>query len=162
MGTKSGRGGTLARISGGRFGRCPFEVDAVEKVFFGWSTKILRTADAVRVRRPEGPHRFIQKRPPAFLLGLEELVAAAVLKKILSRDFRGLSIFDFFRQHRSKTDLAPSANEVSSYLNNGHESVGYKYAHRMLWNFRISSIGCYNTRRPATYLFDGYIDQHSS
>src|SRR5271169_2958060 len=70
--------------------------DAVEKVFFGWSTKILKTADALRARRPENPHRFIRKRPPAFVLAPEYLAAAAVPKKRLSRDFRCLSIFDFF------------------------------------------------------------------
>jgi len=70
--------------------------DAVEKVFFGWRTKILKTADAFRARRPEDPHRFIRKRPPAFVLAPEYLAAAAVPKKRLSRDFRCLSIFDFF------------------------------------------------------------------
>src|SRR5271169_5484054 len=70
--------------------------DAVEKVFFGWSTKILKTADALRARRPEDPHRFIRKRPRAFVLAPECLAAAAVPKKRLSRDFRCLSIFDFF------------------------------------------------------------------
>src|ERR1700719_1061709 len=75
---------------------CLLRVDAVEKVFFGWSTKILKTADALRARRPEDPHRLIQKRPPAFVLAPENLVAAAVSKKRLSRDFRCHSIFDFF------------------------------------------------------------------
>jgi hypothetical protein len=71
-------------------------VDAVEKVFFGWSTKILKTADALRALRLEDPHRFTQKRPTAFVLAPEYLAAAAVSKKRLSRDFRCLSIFDFF------------------------------------------------------------------
>jgi hypothetical protein len=70
--------------------------DAVEKVFFGWSTKILKTADALRALRLEDPHRFTQKRPTAFILAPEYLAAAAVSKKRLSRDFRCLSIFDFF------------------------------------------------------------------
>jgi hypothetical protein len=70
--------------------------DAVEKVLFGWSTKILKTADALRAQRPEDPHRFIRKRPPAFVLPPEYLAAAAVPKKRLSRDFQRLSIFDFF------------------------------------------------------------------
>jgi hypothetical protein len=35
-------------------------------------------------------------KPPAFVLAPEYLAAAAVSKKRLSRDFRFLSIFDFF------------------------------------------------------------------
>jgi hypothetical protein len=63
------------------FNLAPEPGHAVEKVFFGWSTKILKTADALRARRPEDPHRFIQKRPPAFVLAPEYLAAAAVSKK---------------------------------------------------------------------------------
>src|SRR6266446_3987637 len=69
--------------------------DIVAKVFFGWSTKILKTADALRARRREGPHRFIQKRAPAFVLAPENLAAAAASKNRPSRDFRGRPIFDF-------------------------------------------------------------------
>jgi hypothetical protein len=57
------------------------------------------------------PTRFIQKRPPAFVLAPEYLAAAAVPKKRLSRDFRCLSIFDFF------DSIDPS--ETSSQINVG-------------------------------------------
>src|SRR5258707_13266352 len=44
--------------------RCRFFADIVAKVFFGRSTKILTTADAFRVCRHEGTHRFKPKRRP--------------------------------------------------------------------------------------------------
>src|SRR5260221_13167414 len=54
---------------------CPFRADTVEKVFSGWRTKFFRTADAVRTRRREGPHRFTQKRPRTFVSGLASIAA---------------------------------------------------------------------------------------
>src|SRR5271157_4877086 len=93
--------------------------DAVEKVFFGWSTKILKTADALRARRPENPHRFIRKRPPAFVLAPEYLAAAAVPKKRLSRDFRCLSIFDFFDSIDPSQTSATSTQQFSSIMQAG-------------------------------------------
>jgi hypothetical protein len=75
--------------------RGPFVADIVAKVFFGRSTKVLKTADALRARRLEGPHRFIPKRPPTFVLASESIAAARVSKNQLSRDFRRHSIFDF-------------------------------------------------------------------
>src|ERR1035437_1707414 len=75
---------------------CPLRADSVEKVFFGRRTKILKTADAFRARRREGPHHFIQKRPPVFVSAVEGFVAVAASKNRLLRDFRGCSIFDFF------------------------------------------------------------------
>jgi hypothetical protein len=71
-------------------GRC------CRKIFFRVEYENFKTADAVRARRPEDPHRFIGKQPPAFVLAPEYLAAVAVPKKRLSRDFRCLSIFDFF------------------------------------------------------------------
>jgi hypothetical protein len=73
----------------------PKSADIVAKVFFGRSTKVLKTVDALRARRLEGPHRFIPKRPPAFVLASESIAAARVSKNQLSRDFRRHSIFDF-------------------------------------------------------------------
>ena len=95
---------TQADLAGG-----PSWVDAVEKVFFGWSTKILKTADALRALRLEDPHRFTQKRPTAFVLAPEYLAAAAVSKKRLSRDFRCLSIFDFYDSIGQKRRFEPPA-----------------------------------------------------
>jgi hypothetical protein len=86
--------------------------DAVEKVFFGWSTKSSKTADALRARRPEDSHRFIQKRPPAFVLAPEYLAAAAGSNTRLSRDFRCLSIFDFF------DSIDPNATSGSLFNHN--------------------------------------------
>src|SRR5258706_16154792 len=63
--------------------RCRLLADIVAKVFFGGSTKILKTADAFRVWRHEGPHRFIPKRPPTFVLAPESLAAAGASKNRL-------------------------------------------------------------------------------
>jgi hypothetical protein len=59
---------------------CPKSADIVAKVFFGRSTKILKTADAFRVWRHEGPHPFIPKRPPTFVLAPESLATAGASK----------------------------------------------------------------------------------
>src|ERR1700676_1985908 len=59
------------------------------------STKILKTTDAFRVWRHEGPHPFIPKRPPTFVLAPESLAVAGASKNRLSRDSPGRSIFDF-------------------------------------------------------------------
>jgi len=69
--------------------------DIVAKVFFGWSTKILKTADALRARRREGPHRFIQKRPPAFVLAQRTLRQQQRLKIDL-REIFGVVRFSTF------------------------------------------------------------------
>src|SRR5260370_35674361 len=61
--------------------------DNVAKVFFGRSTKILRTADPVRSRRREGPYRFVQNRPRTFVAALNSEAAADKSKNQLSRDF---------------------------------------------------------------------------
>src|SRR4029434_4472912 len=53
------------------------------------------TADAVRTRRCEGPHRFTQKRPRTFVSGLASIAAVETSKHRLSRDFQRRSIFDF-------------------------------------------------------------------
>jgi hypothetical protein len=58
--------------------------------------KFLRTADAFRPRRREGPYRFTQKQPPAFVSALRSVAAVDTAKNHLSRDFRCGSIFDFF------------------------------------------------------------------
>src|ERR1700737_4496053 len=47
------------------------------------------------MRRREGPHRFIQKRPPTFVSALQRVSAVETSKNQLSRDFRCCSIFDF-------------------------------------------------------------------
>src|SRR5580692_9224997 len=73
----------------------PDMADIVAKVFFGRSAKILKTADALRALRREGPHRFIPKQPPTFVLAPESLAAAGASKNPPWRDFRRRSIFDF-------------------------------------------------------------------
>ena len=45
--------------------------------------------------RHEGPHPFIPKRPPTFVLAPESLAAARASKNRLSRDSPGRTIFDF-------------------------------------------------------------------
>jgi hypothetical protein len=80
----------ITPVSDDRFWRI-----VLKKSFSGGRTKNLRTADAVRARRREGPHRFIRKRPPAFVSAPENLADAAVSNNRLSRDFQGRSIFDF-------------------------------------------------------------------
>jgi hypothetical protein len=45
--------------------------DSVEKVLFDQRAKIFRTADAVRARRREGPHRYAQNRPRFFAATLQ-------------------------------------------------------------------------------------------
>src|ERR1700720_2054133 len=62
--------------------------------------KFLRTADAFRPRRREGPYRFTQKQPPAFVSALRSVAAVDTAKNHLSRDFRCGSIFDFFNSIR--------------------------------------------------------------
>jgi hypothetical protein len=89
----------------------------LQKSFLGEVGKILKTADALRARRREGPHRFIQKRPPAFVLAAENLAAAAASKNRLSRDFRGRSIFDFCNnicQERTLHGVDPSYSSIAN------------------------------------------------
>jgi hypothetical protein len=62
-------------------------VDIVAKVFLGWRTKILRTADAFCARRREGPYRLIQNRSLASVVALKSNAAAEKSKDQLSRDF---------------------------------------------------------------------------
>src|SRR5258707_2050810 len=69
--------------------------DTVAKVFSGQRTKIIKTADAFRRRRREGPHRLRQKRPRTFVSGLASIAAVETSKHQLSRDFQRRSIFDF-------------------------------------------------------------------
>ena len=72
-----------------------FAPDIVAKVFFGRSTKILKTADALRVRRREGPHRFLPKRPPTFVLAQRVLRQQESLK-IGFREIFGVVRFSTF------------------------------------------------------------------
>ena len=58
----------------------PKGADSVEKVLFGRRTKFLRTADAFRTRRREGPHRFTQKRPPTFVSALRSVGAVGTAR----------------------------------------------------------------------------------
>jgi len=69
--------------------------DSVEKVFFGWRSKILRTADALRLRRREGPRCFTQNRSRTFVAAPRSVAAAEKSKKSASRNFRCRPIFDF-------------------------------------------------------------------
>jgi hypothetical protein len=93
---------------------CLKGADFVEKVFFGWSTKILKTADGLRARRREGPHRFIQKRPRTFVSALRSFTVAATSKNQLSRNFRCRSIFDFLQQYRHFSDVPGRPDYVRS------------------------------------------------
>src|ERR1700721_2493270 len=77
------------------FRECPLLADIVAKSFFGCSTKILRTADALRARRREGPHRFTQNRPRSFVAALQNVTAEEKSKNQLSRDFWCCPILDF-------------------------------------------------------------------
>src|ERR1035437_8731655 len=81
---------------------CPLRAFSVEKVFSGGMTKILKTADAFRTRRREGPHHFTQKRPPVFVSAIEGFAAVAASNNRLSRDFRGGSIFGFCNSIRQE------------------------------------------------------------
>jgi hypothetical protein len=74
----------LAGVAG--YGRL-LSADSVEKVFLRRRTKFLRTAGAFRARRPEGPHRFTQKRHPTFPSALEGVAALEATTNAFSRDF---------------------------------------------------------------------------
>jgi len=89
------RPSACCRIANANRNERPSLADIVAKVFFGCSTKILKTADAFCALRREGPHHFMPKRPPTFVLTPESLAAAAASKNGFSRDFRASSIFDF-------------------------------------------------------------------
>jgi hypothetical protein len=86
--------------------------DSVEKVLFGLRTKFLRTADAFRTRRREGPHCFTQKRPPTVVLARRSVAAVETAKNQLSRDFRCASIFDFFNSIGAKRAFAKTAKSA--------------------------------------------------
>src|SRR5258708_38979648 len=79
--------------------------DTVAKVFSGQQTKIIKTADAFRRRRREGPHRFAQKRPGTFVSGLASIAAVETSKHRLLRDFQRRSIFDFCNSIGGDTDI---------------------------------------------------------
>src|ERR1700675_702166 len=57
------------------------------------------------MRRREGPHRFIQKRPPTFVSALQRVSAVETSKNQLSRDFRCCSIFRLLQQYRHFSDV---------------------------------------------------------
>jgi hypothetical protein len=61
--------------------------DIVAKVFLGWRTKILRSADALYARQREGPYRFIQNRLRTSVVALKSDAAAEKFKDQLSRGF---------------------------------------------------------------------------
>src|SRR4029077_4320491 len=82
--------------------RCPESADFVAKVFLGWRTKFLRTTDAFRARRREGPHRLSQKRLRTFVRAVRSLAAPEESKNRLSRDFWSRSIFDFCTPLKSR------------------------------------------------------------
>src|SRR4029453_184620 len=85
----------------------------MKKIFF-WvdEQKYFRTADAVRRRRCEGPHRFTQKRPRTFVSGLASIAAVETSKDWLSRDFQRRSIFDFCNTIPSEADIRASLRPV--------------------------------------------------
>src|SRR3984893_4670219 len=83
-----------------------FAPDIVAKVFFGRSTKILKTADALRVRRREGPHRFLPKRPPTFVLAQRVLRQQESLK-IGFRDIFGVVLFSTFATLSATSGRSP-------------------------------------------------------
>src|ERR1700736_5047562 len=76
--------------------------------------KFLRTADAFRTRRREGPHRFTQKQPPTFVSALRSVAAVETAKNQLWRDFRCGSIFDFFNTIGAKRTFASCQCRVSA------------------------------------------------
>jgi hypothetical protein len=61
--------------------------DIVAKVFLGWRTKILRTADAFYAPRREGPYGIIQNRSRTSVVALKSDAAAEKSKNQPSRDF---------------------------------------------------------------------------
>jgi hypothetical protein len=67
----------------------------VAKVFLGWRTEILRTADAFYARRREGPYRFIQNRLRTSVVALKS-DAAAEKSKINFREFFEADRFSTF------------------------------------------------------------------
>jgi hypothetical protein len=78
--------------------------------------KFLRTADAFRLRRREGPYRFTQKQPPAFVSALRSVAAVDTAKNHLSRDFRCGSIFDFFNSIGAKRTFIQKTEYPNSRL----------------------------------------------
>jgi hypothetical protein len=80
-----------------------FRGDIVAKVFLGWRTKFPRTADAFRIRRCEGPHLFLRKRPRTVASAMQSV--AALSRNLLSRDFWRRSIFDFCNNIGGNTDI---------------------------------------------------------
>ena len=66
---------------------CLWLADIVAKLFLGWRTKILKSADAFYARRREGPYRFIQNRSRTSVVALKSDRAAEKPKDQLSREF---------------------------------------------------------------------------
>src|SRR3984893_17084549 len=87
-----------------------FRGDSVEKVLFGRRTRFLRTADAFRTRRREGPLRFTQNQPPGFVSALRSVAAVETANNQLSRDFQCGSIFDFFNSIGRKAKYSRRAH----------------------------------------------------
>src|SRR5258707_9973616 len=67
-------------------------------------TKFVKTADAFRTPRREGPQTPFTKRPRTFLSPLASITAVETSKHRLSREFGSLSIFDF-STYRRKADI---------------------------------------------------------
>src|SRR5277367_6650550 len=87
---------------------CPFRVDTVEKVFWGWRTKFSRAADALRAQRCAGPRRVSEKRPRTFASALGRISTMELSKNQHLRDFWHRSIFDFFNSIGHQRTLARS------------------------------------------------------
>src|SRR5260370_25957368 len=87
------------------------------------------TADAVRARRREGPHRFSQNRPRTFETALQRVAAARKSKNQFSRNFRRRSIFDFCntigtkRTYRVRSVMSAFKGKAESAGKTGKESM---------------------------------------
>ena len=106
--------------------------------------KFFRTSGASHTRRREGPHQFTQNRSWTFVTVLQRLSAAETTKNRPSRDFRGLSIFDFFNTIEPKADIRRLVHfDLSQALaasQTQHPAGGSAMA-RHDWVFAISLAG---------------------
>ena len=89
---------------------CRLMADSVKKVFFGRRMKILKTADASRARRCEGPHRFTHKRPGTLVSAPWRVVEIQTSKK--STFARFLASFDLrlLQQYQLLSDASEPDN----------------------------------------------------
>jgi hypothetical protein len=97
--------------------------DIVGKVFLGGRTKFPRTADALRIRRCEGPHCFPRKRPRTLASAMQSVAAVELSRNLLSRYFWRCSIFDVcnnigtertWRSSRCMSAIGATADDIVS------------------------------------------------